>query len=350
MPKHPKGIRPWKGGWQAYVRVNGQLFQKSFPATTDLDTMRSWRQQQTARYTHVAPIAGSFASDVAAYLTRVSAMPTYAQRHKHLELWLEALGRDRPRRSITPGEIDAVLQRWLQAGTAPATVRKRRTALLSLWHTLDGRGQPNAVRASRAPHEPKPEIRPVDLATIVRIVVAMPESRTQRRLAVFAWTGIPPAMLSQIRRSDIDWRAKTLRVAPRRKGAGTASRVLPLLPQAVSALRWFDRHNDYGPFPKNWTVYAARSFKRAATRLQVPGIRLYDVRHAFLAHVYRVTRDLATVARFGLHASVATTQRYAQSAMMEVDRAAVRRAAGTMAPWRKSSVKVVPRCKSKRIK
>jgi integrase len=226
--------------------------------------MQGWRNTQRGVFGPVERVAGSFAADVDAYLARVSAMPTFKQRQKHLEHWLQALGRDRPRAGITAAEIDAVLQGWLQNGLAPSTVRKRRTALLSLWHTLDGRGQPNPVRSSRNPREPKAEIRAVDLATIVRIVEAMPESRTKRRIAVFSWTGIPPALLSQITPADVDWRAKTLRVSPRRKGHGAPARVVPLLPQAVTALKAYHRHQDYGPYKRNWTVYARRSFLRAA--------------------------------------------------------------------------------------
>ena len=52
------------------------------------------------------------------------------------------------------------------------------------------------------------------------------------------------------------------------------------------------------------------------------GVSLYDLRHSFLTMLYRVTKDLATVARFALHANVAMSQRYTAGALQDVDRAA----------------------------
>ena len=55
-----------------------------------------------------------------------------------------------------------------------------------------------------------------------------------------------------------------------------------------------------------------------------PDMRLYDLRHSFGAEIYRLTGDLATVARFLGHAPGSTvTARYALGANAHVDRAAV---------------------------
>jgi len=335
MRRKLTGIRSWKGAWQAYVQVNGRSYSKSFPLSTSLQTMRDWRDDQRQKFGRIAPANGSFAADIAAYLKRVEAMPTFKQRAAHLELWAEALGRDRSRASITAADIDAIMQQWLTTpsrptkgrpsgpdGIAPGTVRKRRTSLRSFFAKLDGKQGTNPVRASSAPRDAKPEARGLDYGTIDRILGQMPESLTKRRVAVLVWTGLPPGILETVTPPDLNLTAGTVRVRPRRKGAGVEARTLPLLPQAKTAWAAFHRARAYGPFA---IESANRSFKRACKKANVKGVHLYDLRHSFGALVYSVTRDLATVARFLLHANIATAARYAQSANQDVDREAAAR-------------------------
>ncbi len=338
MPRKLKGIRPWKGKWQAYVQVDGRTYAKSYPLTTAIETMRAWRESQ--RRTHAAraaPDAGSFAADVADYLSRITALPTYHQKAAHLELWLDALGRDRPRHSITAADIDRIMQGWLTTptmpdyasgqrgrpsdphGLAPGTVRKRRTTLRSLFSLLDGKHAANLVRASQSPQDAKPELRGTDYATIARILAAMPESPTKRRVTVLAYTGLPPQLLKSVTRADLRLADGAIRVRPRRKGRGVEARTLPLTPDGLAAVRAFDQAHAFGWFD---TEKANISFQRACRRVDVHGLTLYDLRHSFGAQLYRVTRDLATVARFLLLASTKMAERYAHAANQDVDAAA----------------------------
>lgn len=321
MPRRLKNVRRWKKGFQAYTEVHGKTYSKSFPITTPLEDMRAWLKVQRDTYRIVKADRGSFGADIAEYLTRVTALVTYGQRKKQLDRWAHELGADRPRRTITTADIDRVLQGWLVAGLAPGTVKKRRMVLLSMWHTLDGKQAPNPVRASASPREPKPEARGLSYETIQRILDAMPPSGGKLRIAVLAWTGLPPGMLGKVQPDDLNLPEKTLRVRPRRKGAGVEARTLPLLPQAVAAFQAFDRANLYGTYsiPSLNQVFV-RACKR--TSPPVAGASLYDLRHSFGTMLYRVTKDLATVSRFLLHANVAMSQRYAAGAMQDVDRAA----------------------------
>lgn len=329
MPRRLKNIRPWKGGWQAYTEIRGTTRSKSYPIATPVAEMRAWIKEQRDTHAPVTATRGSFGADVTDYLTRVTALVTYRQRSKQLAMWVHALGADRARRSITTADIDRVLQDWLLAELAPGTVKKRRMVLLSMWHTLDGKHATNPVRASMAPREPKPEARGLSYDVIARVLEAMPASVSKLRITVLAWTGLPPGMLGKVQAADLNLEARTLRVRPRRKGAGVEARTLPLLPQAVEAFRAFDQAQAYGLYsiPSCNQVFV-RACQR--TRPIVPGVSLYDLRHSFLTMLYRVTKDLATVARFALHANVAMSQRYAQGAMQEVDRAAADLAGQTL--------------------
>jgi integrase len=321
MPRRLKNIRPWKGGWQAYTEIRGKTKAKSFPLTTPVEEMRTWIKQQRDAQLTVKATSGSFAADVKDSLTRVTALVTYRQRTKQLAMWVTALGADRPRRTITTAEIDRVLQGWLLDGLAPGTVRKRRMVLLSMWNRLDGKEAPNPVRASVCPREPKPEARGLSYDVIQRLLEVMPPSTGKLRIAVLAWTGLPPGLLGKVQPADLQLENRTVRVRPRRKGAGVEARTLPLLEQAVEAFRAFDQAQAYGPYsiPSLNQVFV-RACRR--TRPIVAGVSLYDLRHSFGMMLYRVTKDLATVARFLMLANVAMAARYAAGAMQDVDRAA----------------------------
>jgi integrase len=331
MKRHPRGIRRKRSGWQTYVRIHGQYFSETWPISTPLEEMQDWLATQKDLYGTLGPLKGSFAADVQTYLARVAAMPTIDQRTAHLALWVEAFGPDRPSLRITSTEIDIVLQDWLKT-LAPGTVRKRRTALRSFFATMFPT-KVNPVKATRNPKEPPPEARALDYATIERVIAAMPDhvsvkpgqvkpvSLAKIRARVIAYTGIPPGLLQHITARDLSLERRTVRVVPRSKGHGVEARTLPLTREGVTAFRAFDRANAYGTF----AVEALnRSFKRGCTRANVEGVSLYDLRHSFLSQVYRVTRDLATVGRLGLHAPGSNVPaRYAQGANAEVDAAAV---------------------------
>lgn len=368
-----EGLRRKRGKWQARVEIHGKEYTKTFPLDEPIATMRTWREQQLDEHgggdlTPGQP--GSFGADVTLYLSRITAMPTYKQKAAHLALWVQALGRDRPRRSITASDIDAVLQEWLVTPTAPApgkkgrpsgatglakgTVRKRRRTLQSLWVKLDGKQAANPVKGTTNPKEPKAEARGLNYLVIEQAIAAMPDVRSAKpgtvqrrslskiRARVIAYTSIPPGLLKTVLPHDLSLVAKTVRVVPRTKGDGVEARTLPLTPKAVEAFRDFHTANAYGGFN---TEALNRSFKRGCRRagLDPKAVHLYDLRHSFLSQVYRVTKDLATVGRLGLHAEGSVTAaRYAKGANAEVDVAAVEAFETALAHQRQLSLKATP--------
>lgn len=334
MPRKVTGIRRRRGGWRATVRVRGHLYTKQFPIDKPLAEMRAWREQQIDAHGGRRGVTGSLAADVETFLAKpeIAAQPYVKQTRASLTLWMAALGGDRPRVDITRDELEAVLQRWLKVFAEP-TVYHRRSALLSLYTTLDGAGAANPVKETTCPRSWVPADHSVPFATLAAIVAAMPAWRYPkkgiRQLAiapivarVIIAVGIRPVDLQKIRRVDIQWEAAMLRWPASRKGQGVAARTRPLTPEGLAALRAFDAANAYGLFSPS---AVSHSFKRAAR--QVDGddtpIHLYALRHSVGADLYRATRDLATVGRMLGHApgSRATAQ-YAQGANADVDRAA----------------------------
>jgi integrase len=380
MRRSQTGIRLWKGGRQAYIQVNGHTYSKTFPLTEPLEKLREWREDQRTKYAKVRRAGGSFAADIEVYLSRVAAMSTLNQRRTHLELWAAALGRDRPRHSITSTEIDAVMQRWLStpsnqpdpdvrgrrgrpsapSGLAPATVRKRRTALLSLFVKLDGKTASNPVRGTFNPQGPEAEARGADYATLARVFAAMPDYRDTKkgqpkkpnlakvRASVIAYTGVAPGELMKVTRADVNIAAKTVRLPPRRKGKGAAARTLHLSAPALEAFRALiaaDAFCTFAPGPVNV------SFKRACRRVDVTGLHLYDLRHSYGAELYRQTGDLPTVGRALGHAPGSkVTHRYTKAAHEAVDAAAADKMGAAITAGRNLSLKPVRARKSRKGK
>ena len=360
------GIRPWKGGLQGYIRVRGTLHTKDFAIDEPLENIRAWRLRTKRQHFGggIRGERGSFGGDIERYLKRVAAKKTIKQMTAHLQLWAQALGRDRSRHTITDADIDMVMQVWLTTpsvpdyaakqrgrpsgpdGLDPQTVQKRRSTLRSFFRVMNGKGGANPVRGSQSFPSPKPEARGTDYATIARVLSAMPDFRTPRRgqppsvrslsklrAAVIAYTGIPPGLLAEIEPGDLTFTTEpaTCRIDGRDKGeGGVEARRVPLSAEGRAAFWAFDQAQAYGGFessPLN------RSFQRACRRVGVSGLVLYDLRHSFGAQLYRTTRDLATVGRLLLHAEGSpVTARYAKAANAAVDVAAVAAFSATLPP------------------
>jgi len=332
------GIRRKRNGWQAFIWIEGKFYSKQFPIETPLSEMHAWREQALVRHSgEIRPVVrGGFEEDVRRYLAKpdIAAQKYIAQRAKYLDLWVAALGRERARRTIVRDEVEAVLQEWLRAGFAPATVYHRRSALLALFVRLDGKHVSNPVYGTTCPPHWRPIDRSVPFATLQLILAAMPNDRidgagirqpslAKLRVAVLMYTGMPPSELMKLQRHHFDREMAQLKMPWREKGQGRPAYTLPLSRAAVAALIALDVAQGWGAFP---TEMVGRSFKRAARRVlgDDTTVKLYDLRHSFGAEAYRQTRDLATVGRLLGHVEGSkVTAQYARGAHAEVDRAAV---------------------------
>jgi len=358
------GLQYREGGkkWRAAIRVHGTLHVSAW-GTEPLEDLRKWREDQIEKYGGAQDTAGGLAAAVAIYLTRKTSRPTYDQIAAHLALWVQALGRDRPPLSVTAKELDVIMEEWLET-LKPATVRKRRSALRTFYaRTYPARVNP--VKGSQNPKPPKPEIRDMGYPALEAAIAAMPDQRDTKpglpgrvslsklRARVIAYTGIPPGLLKTIQPHDLVLTgAGSVRVKGREKGEGVEPRTLELTAEGLAAFKAFHAAHAYGPFT---TRCLNESFKRGCKRagLDPKRVHLYDARHTFLAQVYRVTRDLATVGRLGLHAEGSTaTAVYARGANQAVDQAAVAAFSAALATQRQQGLKAasLPRTVTKRRK
>ena len=252
------------------------------------------------------PAPGTFAADVDRYLLQVRAMPTYAQRDRHLRLWVAALGSDRSRGTITAADIRTVLHRWKHDGLSAATCNKRRTALMHLWTVLDGKGASNPVRdvpkfasAQSLPRGRDPHTLDAKLCTAVR-------SRSRACCRVLLWTGLRPVELARAQPDDLDLKGKTLIV---RTAKGGRVRMVPLTSQAVAAWKEFDAADAWQQVPQ---AAPLNRWLKKATGLDV---RVYDLRHSYgTALASRQTR-LDVIGSLMGHSTLELTKRYTLAAV-----------------------------------
>lgn len=309
--------------------------------------MKAWRTEKKLRVERPELFADpddtriTFAEEARHdYLTRekVKAMPTFIQRQQHIEEWIAIFGR-RERKTIQPHEIDKALDSF--AGTlSPASVNKRRTALMDLWTTLDGRHQANPVKATKERLEPEPEPRAPALATVLKVLRAMPTHtdyarKCRARLKVIAWTGWPHAIIKQLEPADREhWKKGQAFVKRRKKGKGARARWLPLLPEAQRALAEFHKVNAYGWF-SNSSLH--KRLTAACKAVKVPVLRPYDLRHGLLTLVAVLTRDERAVMEMGLISTPKIARRYTEAATDPRVQAAVKDIAAQLPALKRSA-------------
>jgi integrase len=307
--------------YRFFKRLDGTLHSVVFrpPRALDAAELREaygqWRSTLTAPE-EPTPAAGTFAEDVATYLSRVTAMPSYQTRAHHLHEWVAALGADRPRSEITATEIDRVMQDWLKAGYAIQTVKLRRTDLCQVWAKLDGKRAPNPARETTLPANAPLEPRGMTQAQVAATFAAMPDCKSKVRLWVLLTTGLPHKQIKELAPSDLDLANRQIRTRARRKGAGAAGGWRPISQEAAAALTAFKHFNLFGAFNNSTPL---RVFQRACKRAGIPGHRRpYDLRHSFGTWVYDATGDLESAATLLGHAKLDTARRYTLGARMAV--------------------------------
>jgi len=326
--KPPKGIRRLASGrWRVYGRVHGRYFSKTFAFDTAIKALKDWRHDERTKIRtqqlgvdEDLPPSGGLAADVLDYLALVTEMPSLDQRTYDLGCWVTALSADRPRRGIKARELTTVMNDWKASGLTAATCNRRRTALMHLWHRLDGKSAKNPLRDVPRFKEAGalPRGRPYRL--LERIFKAMVPSKSRARLKAIAYLGIAHSELKRVdRRQDWNRKAGTLIIRGRAKGEGTDTpmRVIKLTTKGTAALREMDRQQAWGGF-SNSTLGRIWHAAIARVRLElddVPDIRPYDLRHSLGTEIYRITRDLKAVKEYLGHASLKTSERYMHAAV-----------------------------------
>lgn len=326
-----KGVSRRGKTLRVYVRV-GNLPQKEthFPVGTPAETIKRWRDKTRETLRSSLPrvgAAGSLHADADRYLRQVKAMPTYTQRRNHINLWIEALGGDTPRHTITPEPIRAVLNAWKAGGLSAATCNKRRSALMHLWTVLDGKGAQNPVRDVPKFYVDDPLPRGRDPHVVDAALLAAPACRTRACLRVMLWTGMRPVELHNAQPDDVDLEHRTVIVRTGKKGR---VRVVPLTEQGVAAWKEFAAAGCWDE-PKNAPLTEKRGTPRKHKEKRIPDsapmgrllkkwtglkdLRVYDTRHSYGTALARRQTRLDVIASLLGHSTLELTRRYTLAAV-----------------------------------
>lgn len=327
-----RGIRSDQYGYRAYIKVGNLQREKRYPPGTKLQTIRDWRDETRLALRKALPppnLAGSFSAEVANYLAQVKAMPTYAERERHLDLWLAALGRDTPRSAITAADVRTVLHRWKDSGLEAATCNKRRAALMHVFSVLDGRGGRNPVRdVPKFPvSDPLPRGR--DPHVLDAKLLLAPRCRGRACCRVLLWTGMRPVELARAQPDDVDL---THKIAVVRTGKGGRTRVVPLTPQAVSAWKEFIAEDCWEHVPQ-----AAPLNRLLKKWTGVETLRVYDLRHSYGTALARRQTRLDVIGSLMGHSTLELTKRYTLAAITPDAAAATEKLAAKAGSRKKAS-------------
>lgn len=348
LSTHPEpGIRRTKTGWQVYVQVGGRFHSERHPKHATLAELKARRdelivaarQRKKAERARLDAHRGTLAADVTTYLRAVAAMPTLDYRRRDLEAWLERFG-DRPRASLTAGEIREQLQAWrsegptlrykrtrdggewvrLKRGLSASACNHRRTALLHLYTTLDGKAAPNPVRDVPAFVEPPPAPRGRPIALLERVVARVKSDAHRARLEVLMWTGMRGnSELGRMTPELVNLEDRICYV-PTAKG-GQRFRLVPLNDAGVAAWKRFAKAKAWGEYDKDGLRSAlTRAVRAEIAALEAEGqpvpaglerLRVYDLRHSVATELLKQGADLADVQDFLGHTTPRMTRRYA---------------------------------------
>jgi integrase len=312
-----RGIRRHLQGWQVIARVKGRYLSKKYPLDTTLEQLMQHRQAMIVKAQH-APVTptilpprvrsapSTLAEDAAAYLQLITAMPTYDDIAYHIGQWVERLG-TRPRASLTSRDMREQLEYWRrqgradgQGGLSNGSLNKRRTALMALYTTLDGRSAVNIVKdVPRYDERGSLQIRDQPLDVIARVIrQTTPRTKTRARLRVLQWTGWPAQLVMEITPDDVDWAAGTVRAHRRKKGRGMPETWVPVVPRALIALRQFFALGAQGRFSTSAMharfadALALEQQRRVRLRLpRLPHMHPYMLKHSFGTWAATIIKD-----------------------------------------------------------
>lgn len=313
----PTGIVRTEFGFRAFIRVRGRLYSKRFPPEASLTDMRDWRAAKRTDVLraalHVVPSSSTFRDDVRVYLLAVKTMATYDEREQDMDRWVAAIGESRIRHSITSAEIRGALQQWRIGGRkdgkplSESACNHRRTALMHFFSVMNGKSGANPVRDVPRFREPDPEPRGLTYPKLRRIFATMKESKTKARLMLIAYTGLPHSTIMRLNPEHVNLKGRYAVVPRRRKGAGTQTRIIPLLPEAVAAFKMLIRCDGWGHFSRG---SLRKALHQACRTAKVTRIRSYDLRHSFGTAVYEATGDIGAAQALLDHSDIKQTRRY----------------------------------------
>jgi len=268
-----------------------------------------------------------------------------------------------PLREVTPAVVAGLSADLKAAGVGPAAARRALTVLQGIFSCAVtwGHAQSNPVVGVRKPSAKRQRaVAPPSLVLVERMRAELLAERRQRDatlLVVLAYAGLRPQEALALPWRNV--RDRTLLIdraqsdeGPKTTKTGRTRSVRLLAPLAIDLAAWrlaSDRSGaDDLVFPAasgalwrdhDWRNWRRRVFDPLAKRIGAPGMRPYDLRHAFCSLLIAEGLSIVEVARQAGHAPTMTLDTYAH-VMADLDGAERRSAEAAIRAARAADVSV----------
>ena len=310
-----RGPASYKVQW----RDHGRYCYEFFPLSTDLGVLRRFRDDQEGRSTpsrdRDAGPPGTWAEDVAAWLTTRDGRSCYASDRSHVKPWVAAFG-DRSRHAITDGDVATTVALWERDGVKPREIRHRLQVLRSVCKLADPRAPTPAdyVKVGKIEREDPKLVSAGLIATVAAQLLEqeakgrLRDGKTRARFLVEATCGQRPVQIMRAQPGDVQLPAIADPQAfgwwqVRRAKGGKPVR-LALNPEMVQAWRLFIAADA-------WGVFDRRSYGKALRTSGFPtDIPPYNLRHSTLQEATNAGGDFGQVSAVAGHMSPETTRRF----------------------------------------
>ena len=329
-----------------------QRARETFPLGTSVAEMKAWQHDAKSallRAQPEMPAGGTLAADFDAYLADLPDNGYKRDTRSILAHWKATPLAAIPRAEVARADVIAQLNRWVDTGTPASTRNKRLSRLRKVYEHFDKVATPNPTDKITFLRDYTEEPRDIPMHVVKQILASLPDlgraekgqtrptrSMTKLALSVIAWTGMMPATLKRMTARHFKELARSRAFfTPRRKGKGSDAAWVPLLPEAVDALRAFQDAGLIGhtfsasSMGKTWRVGIKRATASARRHAELTGDRSWldeldtlppncrpqDLRHSFATKAYDETGDIRAVAALLQHASMETTKRYTKGAV-----------------------------------
>lgn len=251
---------------------------------------------------------------------------------------------------IKRDEISEVMEDMKRTGVKPVTVKKRMSALKTVFRWIDGNGYGPMPDFPRLPSGQYEKFIPPSQEEVAAIMAAA-QDHIVRAVVLGAQLGVRvgPCELLRLTWDDVDMESRVLRVHGAKKNLNAPWREVPIRTSLVPVFtQWRDEdlragisyiiHYKGRPIQSIKTAWRAALRRAGITRK----IRPYDLRHAFGTEMVAAGVDVGTVAKLMGHSTPIMLLNHYQYVMDQQKRAAVEAmpdvplCAQTMCPTKKA--------------
>lgn len=246
---------------------------------------------------------------------------SYEKDLRHFARWMRAHDKDARWSTIDRDDLDEYVTWQSQQGLTPATTNRRLSAISSLYDYLkrDGRVEHNPTRyeSRRKIGERIPNTIPME---VLQKAYAMTYGSIHIMLGILINTGIRIHELLEIKKHDIDFNGKSIRI----HGKGQTERIVYLPVNVMEEVKTYSQYQQ-----ANSTLFGActqREVRHGIYNILRPltdakQLSPHAIRHTFATENAKNGANVTTLALMMGHKNIKTTQKYIDMTQHNINQA-----------------------------